>query len=221
MVRLAPLALMLSVVSAASGGLAPAADAAQLAMAWTDNASDEDGFVVERRAAAGGAFQQVAALGPNVVGYLDGTVQAGSGYCYRVRAFNVAGMSAYTNEACGTATGTAALPLSVTLNQASFRPSDTMVATVQAVGGLVPGAVDAYVVVQAGGALLSLQLDGRLVPGLVPIARNITLPTVAAPFAFPLAGAPPGSYTWLAGVTTPGTLTLVAPLASTPFTITP
>jgi hypothetical protein len=89
------------------------------------------------------------------------------------------------------------------------------------VGGVVPGAVDAYVVVQAGAALLSLQLDGRLVPGLVPIARNIALPTVAAPFAFPLAGAPPGSYTWLAGVTTPGTLTLVAPIASTPFTITP
>ena len=42
-----------------------------------------------------------------------------------------------------------------------------------------------------------------------------------APFAFPLAGAPPGSYTWLAGVTTPGTLTLVAPVASTTFSITP
>lgn len=195
--------------------------AAELAMSWTDNAGDEDGFLVERRAASGGAFQQIAALGPNVVGYLDATVQAGSAYCYRVRAFNLAGMSAYTNEACGTAAGSATLPLSVRLNQTSFRTTDTMVATVQAVGGIVPGAVDAYVVVQAGGALLSLQLDGRLVPGLVPIARNIPLPTVAAPFAFPLAGAPAGSYVWLAGVTTPGTLTLVAPIASTPFTITP
>jgi hypothetical protein len=221
MVRLTPFALALSLVAAVLGASTPAAGAAQLAMSWTDNASDEDGFLVERRAAAGGAFQQVAALGPNVVGYLDSTVQAGSAYCYRVRAFNLAGMSAFTNEACGTASGTATLPLSVTLNQTSFRTSDTMVATVQAVGGVVPGAVDAYVVVQAGGALLSLQLDGRLVPGLVPIARNIALPTVAAPFAFPLAGAPAGSYTWLAGVTTPGTLTLVAPIASTPFTITP
>ena len=70
-----------------------------------------------------------------------------------------------------------------------------MVATVQAVGGVVTQPIDAYVVVQTGGGLLSLQLDGRLVPGLVPIARNIVLPTVAAPFAFPLAGAPPGTYT--------------------------
>ena len=215
------LPVVLVCLTLALAALARSADAAQLAMSWTDNASDEDGFLVERRAFTGGAFRQVAALGPNVVGHLDSTVQAGSGYCYRVRAFNLAGMSPYTNEACGTATGTAAVPLSVTLNQTSFRPSDTMVATVQAVGGIVPVAVDAYVVVQAGGALLSLQLDGRLVPGLVPIARNIVLPTVAAPFAFPLAGAPPGSYTWLAGVTTPGTLTLVAPIASTTFSITP
>ena len=221
MVNLTRFALALSLVSAALCTSVPAAEAAQLAISWIDNASDEDGFLVERRPATGGAFQQVAALGPNVVGYLDSTVQAGSGFCYRVRAFNLAGLSPYTNEACGAATGPAAVPLSVTLNQASFRPGDTMVATVQAVGGLVPVAVDAYVVVQAGGALLSLQLDGRLVPGLVPIARNIVLPTVAAPFAFPLAGAPPGSYTWLAGVTTPGTLTLVAPIASTTFSITP
>lgn len=190
-------------------------------MSWSDNSADEDGFLVERRSATAGAFQQVAALGPNVVGYLDSTVAAGAAYCYRVRAFNLAGLSAYTNDACGTAAGTAPLPLSVTLNQSTFHQADTMVATVQAVAGVVSGAVDAYVVVQAGGALLSLQLDGRLVPGLVPIARNIGLPTIAAPFAFPLAGAPPGSYTWLAGVTTPGTLTLVAPIASTPFTITP
>lgn len=212
--------VLLALAAAAVLRPAPAA-AAQLAMSWTDNASDEDGFLVERRPAAAGAFQQIAALGPNVVAFIDSGVQAGGSYCYRVRAFNLAGMSAFTNEACGTAAGTTPLPVSVSLNQTSFRQIDTMVATVHAQGGLVPTAVDAYVVVQAGGALLSLQLDGRLVPGLVPIARGIVLPTVAAPFAFPLAGAPPGSYTWMAGVTTPGTLTLVAPIASTPFTITP
>lgn len=213
--------LALLLVASWAPGAVPAADAAQLALSWTDNAGDEDGFLVERRPAPSGAFRPLAALGSNVVGYLDATVADGGTYCYRVRAFNVAAMSAYTNEVCGTATGAATSPLEVTLNQSSFRQRDTMVATVRAMGGVVPGAVDAYVVVQAGGALLSLQLDGRLVPGLVPIARNIVLPTVAAPFAFPLAGAPPGSYLWLAGVTTPGTLTLVAPIASTPFTVTP
>ncbi|MEZ5420953.1 MAG: fibronectin type III domain-containing protein [Vicinamibacterales bacterium] len=201
-------------------GPAEAVTAAQIAISWTDNAGDEDGFLVERRAAAGGTFQQIAVLGPNVVGHLDGTVTGGGTYCYRVRAFNLAGASAYTAEACATAAASS-IPLAVTLNQASFRRSDTMVATVHAIGGAISAAVDAYVVVQAGGAFLSLQLDGRLVPGLVPIARGIVLPTVDAPFAFPLAGAPPGDYTWLAGVTIPGALSLVAPIASTAFAITP
>jgi hypothetical protein len=95
------------------------------------------------------------------------------------------------------------------------------VATVHAVGGIVPAPIDAYVVVQAGGAIFSLQLDGRLVPGLVPLARGVVVPTGSAPFAFPLAGAPPGDYTWIAGVTAPGTLSLMAPLSTTPFTIVP
>ena len=199
---------------------APAAQAAQLAVSWIDNSGDEDGFLVERRGQAAGAFQPVATLGPNAVAFLDTGVAAGTAYCYRVRAFNLAGPSTYSSEGCGTSAA-GLLPLSVTLNQTAYRQRDTMIATVQAVGGLVPSAVDAYVVVQTAGGLLSLQLDGRLVPGLVPIVRGIVLPTVAAPFAFPLAGAPPGTYTWLAGVTTPGTLGLLAPIASTTFTIAP
>ncbi len=197
------------------------AEAAQLALSWTDNASDEEGFLVERRDGAGPAFAQIAFLPPNAVAYLDASVAAGQSYCYRVRAFNGAGPSAYTGEACGTASGAATLPLSVSLNRATFQPSDTLVATVQAVGGLVTVPIDAYVVLQAGGAIYSLQLDGRLVPGLVPLARNVVVPTGSAAFSFPLAGAPPGTYTWIAGVTSAGTLSLLAPLASTPFTITP
>jgi hypothetical protein len=41
------------------------------------------------------------------------------------------------------------------------------------------------------------------------------------PFGVSLAGAPPGAYVWMAGVTTPGTLSLVSPIATTPFTVTP
>lgn len=199
----------------------PMAAAATLAMSWTDNASDEDGFTVERRDGAGGSFQVVATLGPDVSAYVDSGVTAGGAYCYRVRAFNLAGPSAYTNEACGTASGTMPVPLSVALDKPSYRSGETMVATVQVVGGLVPQAVDAYIVVQAGGVLLSLQANGTLVPGLVPIARSVVLPTASAPFAFPLVGAPAGSYAWLTGLTSPGTLTLVSPITTTPFTITP
>jgi hypothetical protein len=112
-------------------------------------------------------------------------------------------------------------PLSVTLNQSTFRPSDTLVATIRASGGVVQTPVDVYVVVQAGGTFLSLQLDGRLVPGLVPIARQIVLPSAVVSFSFPLATAPVGNYAWLAGLTLPGTLTLVTPVQTTPFSIVP
>lgn len=117
--------------------------------------------------------------------------------------------------------GGGAPALAVSLNASTFRAGDTLVATVQATGGVVTAAVDAYVLVQAGGVYLSLQLDGRLVPGLVPIARGVVVPTVSAPFVFPLAGAPAGSYAWITALTAPGTLTLAAPLVTTPFTITP
>ena len=204
------------------GAVVPAAaQAAQLGLSWTDNATDETGYLVERRPGASPTFSQIASLPANAAAYLDPVLPAGSTFCYRVRAFNAIGPSAYTNEACGTAGGAVTAPLSVTLNQTSFTRAQTLVATVNAVGGQVTTPIDAYVVVQAGGVLLSLQLDGRLVPGLVPIARGIVLPTVSAPFAFPLAGAPPGNYQWLAALTAPGTLTLVSPIATTPFTVVP
>lgn len=196
------------------------AQAAQLAVAWSDNSIEEDGFLVERRGPTG-PFAQIAAVGANAVAYLDSGVVTGSNYCYRVRAFNASGMSAYTNEACGAANRTATVPLSVSLNKATFTANETLLSTVTAVGGLISTPIDAYVVMEAGGVLLSLQLDGRLVPGLVPIARGIVLSSVSVPFGLPLAGAPPGAYQWLAAVTSPGTLTLVSPIASTPFTIVP
>lgn len=196
------------------------ASAAQLALAWTDNAQNEDGFAVERRLQSSGTFGQIALLGPNAVAYVDNTVTAGTAYCYRVRAYNTLGPSAYTNEACGTATAGGGTPLSVSLPKTTYLSTETLVLSVNAVGGLVNTPVDAYVVVDAGGGgFLSLQLDGRLVPGLVPIARGIVLPTISAPFGLPLAAAPPGSYTWMAAVTTPGTLSLVSPIVSTPFTV--
>jgi hypothetical protein len=211
------------ILGVAAAGVPVSAQAAQLALTWSDNSTNEDGFLVERRSSTGG-FASVGAVGPDVVTFLDSGLQAGADYCYRVRAFNSVGTTPYTNEVCGTAAGGGAppsAPLSVSLNQSTFSRTDTLITTVLAVSGVIATPVDAYIVLNVGSGFLSLQLDGRLVPGLVPIARGIVLPSVSAPFTFPLAGAPPGAYTWLAAVTTPGTLTLVSPLASTPFTIVP
>lgn len=195
------------------------ASAGVVAISWTDYSVDEAGFTVERRAQHSPDFVTIATEPENTVAYLDRSVPSGGVYCYRVRAFNAMGSSEYTNETCGTAMADVS-PVRVTLDQPSYRTNQTMVATVRVTQDFVTP-VDTYVVMQGPGGLMSLQLDGRLVPGLVPIARGVVLPTIDVPFGVSLAGAPPGAYVWMAGVTMPGTLSLVSPIASTPFTVTP
>ena len=202
----------------------PSAEAAHLVLAWNDTSFNETGFVVERRIASLPTYAAVATLGPNMNGYLDQNLPAGVTYCYRVSAFNSAGMSGYTNEECATTSATAptAPPLSVSLNSTTLVSSATMVAVVNTVGGHVASAIDAYVVLDVGGgAIFSLLADGSLVPGLAPIARGIVLQTASVPFVFPLAGAPPGNYVWMTALTSPGSLALVSPVTSTPFTVLP
>jgi hypothetical protein len=84
--------------------LAGPALAAQLVLNWIDTATDEDGFRIERRNDPPGTYSQIATVGPNVITYTDTSVTAGQGYCYRVRTYKSSDNSAYSNEACGTAT---------------------------------------------------------------------------------------------------------------------
>lgn len=92
--------------------LAGMAHAAQLSLRWTDNSLTEDGFLIERRTGPGD-FAYIAAVGPSdadLVEFVDTSVDPDTGYCYRVRAYNAAGLSGYSNEACaapGAADGTA------------------------------------------------------------------------------------------------------------------
>ncbi|NOT57245.1 MAG: hypothetical protein HOP18_21795 [Deltaproteobacteria bacterium] len=77
--------------------------ASQLTITWSDRSSNEDGFKVERKTGTTGTYAQIAQVGANVISFIDSTVTVGTTYCYRVRAFNSAGNSAYSNEDCGTA----------------------------------------------------------------------------------------------------------------------
>jgi len=98
----------------AGGGFAPAAPAppaaptnlaaaispSQINLTWTDNATTEDGFRIERCAGAGcSAFVEIATVGANVVSYQNTGLAASTSYSYRVRAFNAGGTSGYTNTA--------------------------------------------------------------------------------------------------------------------------
>jgi len=72
----------------------------QVMLTWTDNATNESGFVIER-SDNGGVFSVLATVGPKnntgSVSYADTTVLAGNTYQYRVAAVNAAGLSPYSN----------------------------------------------------------------------------------------------------------------------------
>jgi len=63
-------------------------------LTWKDNASNEQGFKIERRE-QGGTWSQVNMAAANVTSYANNTVMAGKTYEYRVKAYNQAGDSAY------------------------------------------------------------------------------------------------------------------------------
>lgn len=88
--------------AAPSGLIATTFDHQRIDLDWTDNADNEDGFEVERAEGTAGTFALIDTLGANVTSYSSTTLTASTEYCYRVRAFNSIGESAYTLETCAT-----------------------------------------------------------------------------------------------------------------------
>ncbi len=93
-----------------SGLSATAASPTQVNLSWTDLATDETGFKIERKTGSGGAYTQIATAGVNASTYNDVTVLASTIYFYRVRSTNTIGDSSYSNEATVTTPATAGLP---------------------------------------------------------------------------------------------------------------
>jgi transcriptional regulator CtsR len=85
--------------AAPSNLAASAASSSQINLSWTDNASNEDGFKIERKTGSGGTWAQVATVGAGVTTYSNTGLSASTTYYYRVRATNAAGDSSWSNEA--------------------------------------------------------------------------------------------------------------------------
>ncbi|HXE89395.1 MAG TPA: fibronectin type III domain-containing protein [Terriglobales bacterium] len=92
--------------NAPSGLLAAGTSSSQIDLAWTDNSDNEDGFRVERCTgtaafcdASPGNFSQIVQLPANSNAYSDTGLSASTTFAYRVRAFNGAGDSGYSNTA--------------------------------------------------------------------------------------------------------------------------
>lgn len=77
-------------------GAAAPAHAAQVTLTWQDNASNEDGFRVER-ATGTGAYTLLTTVGANSTNHTDTSVAASTNYSYRISAFNTAGASGFSN----------------------------------------------------------------------------------------------------------------------------
>jgi hypothetical protein len=91
--------------AAVSYGSAPAAPSnltatsvasRRVVLSWTDNSSNETGFVIQR-SSNGNSWSQVGTVGAGVTTYTDNGVSKRKTYYYRVYAYNSFGNSAYSN----------------------------------------------------------------------------------------------------------------------------
>ena len=79
---------------------ATAISSTQINLTWTDNATNETGFRIERCQGAGcTSFTQLANVGPNATALNNFGLAPSSSYSYRVRAFNGSGDSEYSDTA--------------------------------------------------------------------------------------------------------------------------
>jgi len=115
---------------------ATAVSAGQINLSWSDASFNEAAFAIERRV-AGGSYAEVGTVGSNQTSFSDTGLSASTTYDYRVLARNVAGNSAYSNEASAT---TASLASSMHVQSIDTQrigyPVVTMQATVTDVNGL-------------------------------------------------------------------------------------
>jgi hypothetical protein len=72
----------------------------QINLTWTDLATNETGFKIERW--IGSDYTQIATVGANVTRYADTELPANNQQWYRVRAHNATGDGPYSNEVDGT-----------------------------------------------------------------------------------------------------------------------
>ncbi|GIW53238.1 MAG: hypothetical protein KatS3mg081_2593 [Gemmatimonadales bacterium] len=92
-----------SLPAAPSDLSATAVSRSRIDLVWTDNSSNESGFKVERCAGVACAdFGQIAVTGADVTSFSDASLAAATSYSYRIRAYNAAGNSEYSNIASAT-----------------------------------------------------------------------------------------------------------------------
>ncbi|MDA0348286.1 MAG: fibronectin type III domain-containing protein [Verrucomicrobia bacterium] len=91
---------------AAPTGIAAAVNGLTLNVTWTDNASDETGYRIERSLNGSGIWTILDTLAPGVTLFVDSTVASNTAYLYRVIALRPPSQSAYNTTATATTSAT-------------------------------------------------------------------------------------------------------------------
>jgi hypothetical protein len=108
------------------------------------------------------------------------------------------------------------------LNQQDFHAGQTMVLSATLSPGSVAVPADVYIVLRTDrGSLLSLQGDGRIVPGVLPIARGVTPARFTGEIVrYTFQGDEPvGTHAWLGAIAQAGTARLLGPVDQKDFTV--
>lgn len=111
-----------TVPAAPSALTATLATSTSVALAWTDNATNETAYLVERNSV------QIASLAANAASYTDTGLSAGT-YTYRVRASNGTGNSGYSNTAQVTVPSSTTLPPPASPSNPVFQATGPIVFT--------------------------------------------------------------------------------------------
>lgn len=85
----------ISLPAAPTSLMATAVSSRQINLTWVDNASNEDGFKIERCTSTNCNFAQIATVGKNVMSYSNTGLKRNTSYTYHVRAYNASGNSNY------------------------------------------------------------------------------------------------------------------------------
>ena len=86
----------------APSGLTSSYSSSKVVLTWTDNATNEDGFVIERKQDSSGVWSEIATIGPSpasgrTVTSTDSNINSNTSYFYRVKAVNQCWSSDYSN----------------------------------------------------------------------------------------------------------------------------
>jgi hypothetical protein len=128
--------------------------AGSLHLVWSDTSLESDGFEIERRSADTAVFSFIAIVPGHQTWYSDYNLAYNTTYCYRVRAYNRAGDSPYSDEFCATTlvSGTTAKTISTNISTGSVLSGSSVIWTA------VPYGVPLRVEFLINGALVGTEL---------------------------------------------------------------